>query len=106
MRTRGIKKQFWLNEEEDKKLKGNAKKAGVSESSYLRCLINGYKPKEQPTKEIYEMLNQLRGIATNLNQIAKRANVLDFIDVPFYKKNFEKLDSFVSKFEKEFMDMN
>ena len=97
---------LWLDDNEKKRLKSNAEKAGLSQSSYVRSLINGYKPKEQPTQEIYEMLFQLRGIATNLNQIAKRANVLDYIDVPFYKKTYEKLDRFMRDFEKEFLDMN
>lgn len=106
MRKRDIGWMLWLDDNEKKKLKSNAEKAGLSQSSYVRSLINGYKPKEQPTQEIYEMLFQLRGIATNLNQIAKRANVLDYIDAPFYKKTYEKLDRFMRDFEKEFLDMN
>ena len=90
MRKRDIGWMLWLDDNEKKRLKSNAEKAGLSQSSYVRSLINGYKPKEQPTQEIYEMLFQLRGIATNLNQIAKRANVLDYIDAPFYKKTYEK----------------
>lgn len=51
MRKRDIKKQVWLNENENKILKENAKKCGLNESSYLRNLIIGYKPKEQPTEK-------------------------------------------------------
>ena len=105
MRKRDIGWMLWLNDDELKRLKSNATKAGLSQSSYIRSFINGYKPKEQPTREIFEMLNQLRGIATNLNQIARKANTLDFIDVPYYEKTTKKVKDFIEKFEKEFMDI-
>lgn len=106
MRKRDIKKQFWLSEKENKLLKENSKKSGLSESSYVRNLINGYKPKEQPTNEIFEMQKQLRGIATNFNQIATKANALGFIDKPFYENSSKKLQDFMEKFEKEFLDIS
>ena len=52
MRERTIKKQFWINQEEDNLLKAKAKKTGLNESEFLRSCIKGYKIKEQPTKEI------------------------------------------------------
>ena len=106
MRKRDIGWMVWLDYDEKKRLEKNAHSVGLSQSSYIRNLITGYKPKEQPTEEIFEMLKQLRGIAINLNQIARKANALDFIDVPYYQRTCKKLDDFVSKFEKEFMDMN
>ena len=86
MRTRDIKQQLWLNETEKAKLKSNAKKVGLNESAYLRSLIMGYKPKEQPSDKFYEDMKQLRGISININQIARKANSLGIVDAPFYKK--------------------
>ena len=43
MRNRTIKKQFWLNESEDKLLKEKSKKAGLSEAEFIRCFIKEYK---------------------------------------------------------------
>lgn len=105
LRNRDIKKQIWLNEEENNKLKTNAKKCGLTESSYLRMLIMGYKPKEQPNEIIYEMLNQLRGIGNNFNQIARKANSLDVIDAPYYKSNYERFMVFQEKIKKELFDI-
>ena len=65
MRKRAIKKQFWLNENENKMLKENSKKTGLSEAEYLRSLIEGYKPKEQPKEEIYKIIRKLRSIGNN-----------------------------------------
>ena len=56
MREKTIKKQFWINQEEENLLKTKSKKAGLNESEFLRSCIKGYKIKEQPTKEIREFM--------------------------------------------------
>lgn len=105
MRTRDIKKQVWLNEEELKTLKQNAKKTGLNESAYIRNLIMGYKPEEQPTENMYEIINQLKLIGINLNQIARKANALNLVDAPFYKKVYMKWSKLVENIKKDFFDM-
>ena len=55
MRKRTIKKQIWINQNEDNLLKYKSKKSGLNESEFLRSCIKGYKVKEQPTKEIKVM---------------------------------------------------
>ena len=45
MRERTIKKQFWINQEEDNLLKAKAKKTGLNESEFLISCIKGYKIK-------------------------------------------------------------
>ena len=106
LRKRDIKKQLWLNEIENKKLKENSLRVGLTESAYLRNLIMGYKPKEQPNEKVFEMLNQLRGIGINLNQIARKANALDLVDAPMYRKVYEKWSELEEKMKKEFLDMD
>jgi hypothetical protein len=105
LRKRDIKRQFWLNEQENKRLKENAKKVGLSESSYIRNLIMNYKPKEQPNEIIFEFMNQLKGIGTNFNQIARKANALDLIDAPYYKRTYQKWSELEEKIKKELLDM-
>ena len=104
LRIRDIKKQVWLNEEETKTLKQNAKESGLNESAYIRNLIMGYKPKEQPTENMYEIIKQLNLVGINLNQIARKANALDIIDEPFYKKVYEKWNKLSQAIKKEFLD--
>lgn len=104
MRIRNIKKQLWINEQENNRLKENAKKAGLSESGYVRSLILGYQPKEQPTEIIFEMMNQIRAIGTNLNQIARKANALDMIDVPYYKSVYEKICKLEKRLNEKLLD--
>ena len=45
MRERSIKKQFWINQDEENLLKSKSKRAGLNESEFLRSLIKGYKIK-------------------------------------------------------------
>lgn len=105
MRTRDIKQQLWLNETEKAKLKSNAKKVGLNESAYLRSLIMGYKPKEQPSDKFYEDMKQLRGISININQIARKANSLGIVDAPFYKKTYQKLNEFMQQMKRKYIDI-
>ena len=92
MRERAIKKQFWINQDEENLLKSKSKRAGLNESEFLRSLIKGYKIKEQPTKEIRDFIKQISGISNNINQIARMANAKKVIDVPHLKKEIDKLN--------------
>lgn len=98
MRKRIIKKQIWINQEEDNLLKLKSKKAGLNESEFLRSCIKGYKIKEQPTKEIREFIKQISGIANNINQIAIRVNVRGYIQ----KEELEYLKNTINQFILEF----
>ena len=79
MRERTIKKQFWINQDEETLLKYKSKKTGLNESEFLRSCIKGYKIKEQPTKEIIEFTRNISGIANNINQIARAVNTTKYI---------------------------
>lgn len=98
MRKRIIKKQIWINQEEDNLLKLKSKKAGLNESEFLRSCIKGYKIKEQPTKEIREFIKQISGIANNINQMAIRVNVRGYIQ----KEELEYLKNTINQFILEF----
>ena len=101
MRERTIKKQIWINQEEEKLLKEKSKKAGLNESEFLRSCIKGYKIKEQPTKEIRDFIKQISGIANNINQIAIRVNIRGYAqnDELEYLKN--TINKFILEFQKK-----
>ena len=103
MRTRNIKKQFWLNDEENQKLRKKARVTGLSEADLLRFLISDFLPKEKPPQEFYEAIKQLRAIGNNLNQIAKKANSLNFINVDYYLNEVDKLNHFIIQIKKDFL---
>lgn len=91
MRKRGIRVQVWLNKEENTRLHTSAKKAGLSQESYLRTLINGYVPKELPPPDYYAMMRELHTIGSNLNQIAAKANARGHIDRTVFQYEANRL---------------
>ena len=103
MRYRNIKKQFWFNEEECKILAVNSTKAGLSESEYIRELLVGYKLKEKPDDRFYDNLRVIRSLANNMNQIAKKANSLGFIDELSYRKNVDMIKRFIKSFKDTYL---
>lgn len=101
MRRRSIKKQLWLNQDEERILKEKAKLAGLTESELLRSFIKGYNIKAQPTEEIKQFSREINGIANNVNQIAKVANTYQYIKLEDLKYLTSKLGDFILRFEKK-----
>ena len=86
MRTRNIKKQVWLNREEATLLKKKAKKVGLNESELIRNFIIGFEPREKPDDRFYEVMNEMRAIGNNLNQIARKQTHLTLLIIHYIKK--------------------
>ena len=101
MRERTIKKQFWINQNEENLLKKKSKRTGLSESEFLRSCIKGYKIKEQPTKEVREFTKQISGIANNINQISMKVNIRGYagVDELDYLRN--TINQFILEFQKK-----
>lgn len=74
MRKRTNKINIFLNEEENKILNEKVKKSSLNKSEFFRKIILNYQLKEQPDERFYEILSQLRGMANNLNQMARTYN--------------------------------
>ena len=105
MRTgkRIYKKQFWLTKEEVDLLNEKVKKSNMNQSDFIRNAITNSIVKEKPDDRFYNSIRNLRVISNNLNQIAKRANSLGFIDAKNYKKEVEKMDMFIDELRKEYL---
>ena len=74
MRNRNIKINIFFNENEKNIFDEKVKKSGLNKSEFFRKIILDYQLKEQPDERFYEMLSQLRGMANNLNQMARTYN--------------------------------
>lgn len=103
MRKRQIKKQVWLNREEAMLLKKKAKKVGLKEAELIRNLIIGFEPREKPDDRFYDVMKEMRAIGNNLNQIAKKANSLNFIDYQLYKKQAENWNRFMINVKRKYL---
>lgn len=91
MRNRNIKINIFLNENEKKIFDEKVKKSGLNKSEFFRKIILDYQLKEQPDERFYEILTQLRGMANNLNQMARIYNrnqgyVNDYKIVPLFNQ--------------------
>ena len=103
MRSRRIKKQIWLSDEEDYILKTRSEAVGMNASDYIRQLLVGYKPKERPPEEFYNAIKSIRLIGNNINQIARMANARGVIDVPHFNKEVDKLDQLIIDIKNKYL---
>ena len=78
-------------------LNNNVAKTGYSRASYIRSLIKGNVPVETPPIEYHKMMNLLRNIANNMNQIAATANSTRIIDAEKYNKNIRELNKVITE---------
>lgn len=101
MRKYSIKKQFYVNQKEDNLLKIKSEKAGLSEAEFLRSCIKGYKIKEQPSNEIRKFINQITGIANNINQIARVTNATRNINNEEVMTIKNTINNFILEFQKK-----
>lgn len=66
-----------------------ARKSGLSREGYCRRVLNGTEVKEAPPADVPVLIQEVRRVGNNLNQIMKRANALGLLDVPQLRKALE-----------------
>ena len=94
VRKRCIDKHFFFDKTEAESLARKAKKAGLTEAALVRSLVLDYEPKEKPDDRFYDVMRQLSAIGNSMNQIARKANALGFIDAPEYERQAKLLQQF------------
>lgn len=94
----------YLDEEENRSLTKWAEACKMNKSSYIRHLIMGYQPIEFPPLEYEEIMDQLRSLGVNMNQLAVKANTLGFIDEPEYYKNAKAVWNLEAKMTEQLVE--
>lgn len=97
MNNRTIEIKVRLNQKEADVLNERVKKSRLSREAYLRHLINGLMPQDAPPPDYYAMMKELYKIGNNLNQIARKAQSLNMIDVSLYKKAVGEVETAVKE---------
>ena len=92
MQNRTVEVKCRFNRKEADALNKRVKKSGLSREGYLRQLINGLVPTDAPPPDYFSMMKELHAIGTNLNQIARKAHVLNAVDVKRYDENVAALN--------------
>ena len=78
MRKRNVQVLFRLTEEEADELNELVRKSGRSKEAFLRAMVKGYRLCEKPAPEFYQMMRELSAIGNRINQLAAKANALNF----------------------------
>ena len=97
MARRKIKIDLRLSEEEAALLNSDVEKSGLSREAYLRAMIKKRPINERPPMDLVDMLKSLQQINNNMNQIATKANSLNFVDTAAYWENVDLLKSTIGK---------
>jgi len=100
---RTIKKQFWLNQSENRELQKKAAKSCLSEAALLRLLIKGYEPRERPDDRFFEMMKEMRRMGSNLNQLLVKAHKYGIADTAAIKRELDDWRAFQCKVEERFL---
>ena len=101
MRKRNNPVQIYLDDDELNRLDEHSSACKKSRSNYIRDLIDGYQPAEFPPADYIEVLNELKRIGINMNQIAGKAHSLNFVDEPEYRRNVNRLWRIVAAFAEQ-----
>ena len=91
-KKRDILRQFRFNKKENDMLKMKSAKCGITDSALVRLLVLGFQPKEKPDKAFYDVMRNLSSMTNSLNQVAAKANSLDFVDVPLLMKTINNIE--------------
>ena len=86
-----------LNDAELAQLNQDVEKSGWSREKYLRALIANRPIQERPPMDLVSVLKQLQQINNNMNQIAVKANSLNFVDTALYWENVDRLEELKGK---------
>ena len=81
-----------LSEDELAVLNRDTEKSGWSREKYMRALIAHSPIKSKPSMDLVSVLRNLQQINNNMNQIAMKANSLNFVDTAAYWENIESLE--------------
>ena len=104
IRNRNIKINIFLNEEENRILDEKVRKSGLNKSEFFRKIILDYQLKEKPDEKFYEILAQLRGMATNLNQMSRVYNQYKgYVNENKYAALYNQIQNFILALEEVYL---
>lgn len=103
MRKRSVQILFRLDENEAEYLNKLVKRSGRSKEAFLREMVKGYRLCEKPDPEFYKMMRELSAIGNRINQLAVKANALNFVDTPMLEREARKWHEFQIDIRKQYL---
>ena len=89
MRNRNHRVEIYFTKNELETLTKKVRRSGLSREGYCRRVLIGTEVKEAPPADVPVLIQEVRRVGNNLNQIMKRANALGLLDVPQLRKALE-----------------
>lgn len=103
MRNRNVQILFRLTDDEAEYLQTLVERSGRSREAFLREMVKGYRLCEKPDPEFYQIMRELSAIGNRINQLAVKANALDFVDTPMLKEEVKKWRQFQIDVRKKYL---
>jgi len=102
-RERYIFLSIRITPQENEDLSNKIQRANITKSEFVRRAIANAVINEKPDREFYEAMKQMIRIGNNLNQLTKKANSLNFIDIDEYKKQSQDWNKFMNEVKKKYL---
>ena len=103
MRKRNVQILFRMTEEEAYELNELVRKSGRSKEAFLRAMVKGYRLCEKTAPEFYQIMRELSAIGNRINQLAAKANALNFVDAPMLSEEAAKWRQFQIEVRKKYL---
>lgn len=101
MRTRNIKINVFLNEEEKKMLVKKSNSAKLSQSDFFRMLIQDYSADRVLNKDLNEIYVTLNIVSNNLSKLSNELNRLCYYDFTrFLNEQISKIQKSINIIQK------
>lgn len=91
LRTRTYRLEVRFTEGELAKLSRDAAKSGLSKGAYVRAVMAGVDIKEAPTRDVFQLIREVRRVGYNLEQVLRVANTRGLLDVPEMRLVLQKI---------------
>lgn len=90
-----------MDDEEFKILNDAVARSGYSREQYVRSILFGRIPKDIPSQDFFDMVDQLRRIGNNINQLTLLAHRTNMIEYEELKKQLFYLNQSIGDIREE-----
>ena len=91
MRKRNCRVVVYFSKDELDALTKKVRKSHLSREGFIRAALADKEIKDGPTADVPALIQEVRRVGSNLNQILKRANSIGLLDVPQLRKDVAAL---------------
>lgn len=91
MRKRNCRVVVYFSKDELDALTKKIRKSRLSREGFIRAALADKEVKDGPTADVPVLIQEVRRVGSNLNQIMKRANAIGLLDVPQLRRELADL---------------